>query len=165
MRDVLESEEMSCRFSVGISRPSHLYKLSDRDDIVQSMANHFSISSVKAELDQLTEGLKVLDVLNLFREYPNSMRPLLLYSKPIRLTSDYIIDIFKPMLSLPGSNVREREEAILLQWTNYVQLIEGKTIFLHCVYVCVDIPIIIKLLKKFQIKMEVSMGLLQMEKL
>ncbi len=125
MRALLDSEEMSFRFSIGLSRPSYSLQLSDRDAIVESMATHFSILSVKAELDQLIEGLKVLDVLNLYRDYPKIMRPLLIYNKPKSLTSDYILDVFKPLLSINGSNVQEKEEAILLQWTNYVQLIEG----------------------------------------
>ena len=131
MRELLDSDDMDFRFSIGLSRPSYSLQLTDRDSMVQSMATHYSVLSVKAELDQLIDGLKVLGVLDLLRNYPKVMRPLLLCKKPVCLTSDYVIDMFKPVMSLPGSNQREKEEALTLHWVNYVQLIEGKVLKMY----------------------------------
>lgn len=69
--------------------------------------------------------MKVLGVLDLFRSRPN-LRHLLIIKPPVALTSDHIINLFKPILSPIGSNLREAEDAVVLKWINYIQLIEGQ---------------------------------------
>ncbi len=53
------------------------------------------------------------------------MRPLLISEPHVDLTSDYMIYLFKPCLSPLGSNHRETEDASVLKWINYIQMIEG----------------------------------------
>ena len=126
MKALLDSDEkMGFRFSIGVSMPSSSVRLADREAIVQSVAKHYSVLSVKAELDQIVDGLKTMGVLDLFRSRPNLMRPLLMGKPPASLTSDYMINLFTPALSPSGSNQREGEDATVLQWINYVQMIEG----------------------------------------
>ena len=64
--------------------------------------------------------MKVLGVLDLFRSRPNLMRHLLISKPPVALTSDHIINLFKPILSPIGSNLREPEDAVVLKWINYI---------------------------------------------
>ena len=124
---------MGFRSSIGVSRPS---QLADRGTIIQSIATHYSVVSMKAELDQIVDGLNVLVVLNLFESHPNTMRPLLICKQSALLTSDYVIDLFKPVMSVAGSNQREAEDRAVLQWVNYVHLIEGKlsVLFIQCFF-------------------------------
>lgn len=43
----------------------------------------------------------------------------------IKVTSDYIQDLFKPILSPSGSNKRATEGAILMNWIHYLQKLDG----------------------------------------
>ena len=120
---------MAFRYTIGMCQPSSSLDLSDRYNIVQSMATHYSIVSVKAELDQFVDGLRASGVLELFQKFPTVMRPTLLCKEPLPLTSDHMIDLFEPIMSISGSNRREEEEAIVLKWINYLQLIEGEVLY------------------------------------
>ena len=87
---------------------------------------------VKAELDQLRGGLpSTLNVLhlireNLIRENAPQMRSLFfIYSEPAPLKADDIFDLFTPKLFPVGSNIREAEEAAVMLWCDFLQLIES----------------------------------------
>ncbi len=125
VRELLDSDKMGFRFSIGVSMPSSLVHFNDREAIIRSVATHYSVLSVKAELDQFLDGFKAMGVLDLFRSRPNQMRPLLISEPHVDLTSDYMIYLFKTCLSPLGSNQREAEDASILKWINYIQMIEG----------------------------------------
>lgn len=59
MRQLLDSEDFDFRFDVGLGlgQPTSLLMFTDRERLVQSFAMHYSVLHVKAELDQLLEGL------------------------------------------------------------------------------------------------------------
>ena len=82
---------------------------------------------VKAELDQLRGGLpSTLNVLHLICENAPQMRSLFfIYSEPAPLKADDIFDLFTPKLSPVGSNIREAEEAAVMLWCDFLQLIES----------------------------------------
>lgn len=126
MRTLLDSDEYDMRYSIGIGQPSSSLKLCDRDRIVQAFATHFTIITVKAELDQMTEGLKALGVLQLIHSNPKKMRQLFVRESKVKLTADILMDIFRFNLSPLGSNTRECEETVIMHWVNYLQMIEGK---------------------------------------
>lgn len=125
MRELLDSEEYDMRYSIGIGQPSSSLQYDDLDRIVQAFATHFSIVCVKAELDQLTEGLNALGILDLIRSNPNKMRQLFFSGNEVSLTADKMLAMFHSNLSPLGSNRRESEEAVLMKWVNYLQKIEG----------------------------------------
>ena len=56
-----------CRYECGISKPTVNIRDIERSSIVSSLCLHFVILSVKAELDDLVNGLKSLDILSLVR--------------------------------------------------------------------------------------------------
>ena len=89
------------------------------------MCMHYIILIVKAELDQVVSGLQTLDVLSLLRESPTVTRPLLVFS-PMTLSAEDIFDMFKPLLSPPGSNARELEEDRLMKWMHFLECVAGK---------------------------------------
>ena len=135
MRTLLDSEEFDMRYSIGIGQSSSSMKFRDLDQIVQAFATHFAIISVKAELDQIVDGLKGWEVLQLIRSNPNKMRQLFLHEE-IHITADIMFNMFRSNLSPTGSNQRELEEAVLLKWANYLQMIEGINLRSHfyCAY-------------------------------
>ena len=108
----MDSEEFSFRFDVGVSDLSTRLKFTDRERIVQSLATYFVIVRAKASIDQIAEGLSTLGVLEMMRANPHTMRKLFLH-RPV-LNADYMLDLFKPRLSAPGTNRREDEEQLIM---------------------------------------------------
>ena len=51
----------------GYTKPLHIYK----QDMLSALAVHFCLLSVKAELDQLREGLETLHVLSAMMKHPH----------------------------------------------------------------------------------------------
>ena len=57
LQELLNTEEFDFRYDLGISKPVHEIRLDDRETLVSSMALHYGVLMVKAELDQLLCGL------------------------------------------------------------------------------------------------------------
>ena len=122
---MLDSDKFAFRFDIGVNNLTSNLTLADRDRIVQSIANYFTVIRVKAQIDQLSDGLKALGVLDIMKGNPHSMRELFL-AKPKPITADGMINLFEVRFSPVGSNRREDEEAVVLQWIHLIQLIDGK---------------------------------------
>ena len=103
--------------------------INDKERIINATAMHYCIFQVKAELDQLVQGLNVLKLGQLIEENPQRLRELFVYLHPSSLTSDGLFEMFPAIFSPVGSNVREAEEEALMKWVNYTQEIEGKLVF------------------------------------
>ena len=86
---------------------------------------HYLIYISKAELDQLKEGLDYLGVRNVMCCNRLIMKPLLLESGKPKLTTTTLLATFEVKWSLQGSNQREKEEAVIFGWTEYVYDTEG----------------------------------------
>ena len=114
------------RYDCGISQLPASIAAKDQTAIVSAIALHYTILVVKAELDQLVQGLETLGILSLLRNHPTSARPLLTHSDARPLTAGDVFDMFQPQLSPPGSNAREREEDQLIKWLNFLEQVEGK---------------------------------------
>ena len=80
---------------------------------------------MKAELDDLQNGLGELGVLNLLRQNAITMRALFVATHDV-LTADIVQDLFKPFYSPTGSNRREHEEEVIMFWISFLQEIEGQ---------------------------------------
>ena len=78
MRRLLDSDKFDFQYEIGVAQPSQELKLRDSVRIVKSCAAHFTVHSIKAELDQLCEGLNCIGVLQLIRERPELL--LVLYT-------------------------------------------------------------------------------------
>ena len=92
MRKILDSDEYDMRYDIGIGQSSSSLELSDLDRIVQAFATHFSVVYVKAELDQLMQGLKAFGILELMCSNPNKMRKLFISGDEVPLTMDMMLD-------------------------------------------------------------------------
>ena len=126
LRNLLDSKELDFRFDIGVCTPSATVELRDGIDVPKSCAAHFTIHSVKSELDQLCDGLSTMNVLQLMKENASVMKPLLLSRNPAKLTADSMINMFVTILSPEGSNLRDSEEAAAMKWIQYLQMIEGE---------------------------------------
>lgn len=124
MRNLLDSDEFDFRYDIGIAQPSKDLQLRDCDRVVKLCAAHYTIHSVKAELDQLCDGLMCMGVLQLIQQNP-VMRTLFLPRPPKPLTADSMINMFTTKFSPLGANCREDEEAAVMKWVQFLQAVEG----------------------------------------
>ena len=98
VRQLLDSPEFEFRFDSGICQPSQSLALSDRDAIVSSITMHHTIYSCRSELDEFTEGLSVLNFLDLMKQY-EGLRSLFEHSQS-SLTADFLQDLWQLSLGL-----------------------------------------------------------------
>lgn len=77
----------------------------------------------------MVNGLESLGVLQLIRENPILTRKLFVKGSLKCLTAESVYDIFAADLSPPMSNWREKEEAQLLNWANFLEYIESMYLY------------------------------------
>ena len=134
LQNLLDSDEYSFRYDIGISQPSHTLSLVDKHKIVTLMAKYFTVLRVKSELDQLVCGLSsTLNVLDLVRKNSLQMKELFLYHDPPPLTWESVYNLFPAQMSTEGSTKREREEAVMMRWINVITCIEGNLLLQYCI--------------------------------
>ena len=123
----MDSDDLDFRYDLGISVSSAKISLADCPDITSAISFHYGILVVKAELDQILCGLsETLNVLDLIRKNPVVMRPMFVHQARPLLTADDVYDMIPPRFSVPGSNRREKEEATMMLWVEYLKLIESE---------------------------------------
>lgn len=83
--------------------------------------------SSKGQIDQMMEGLNEHGLLSLMKKYPECARVMLSNATEV-LTAAAMIDLFQVEYSSCGSNNRQKEEASIIMFYDYLQDIEGKTI-------------------------------------
>ena len=90
------------------------------------MAKHFCTLRGKAELYPLLCGLSsTLNVLQFLRDNSKQLSQLFIYNPFPMLTWDKLYNLLPAKLSVEGSNKRECEEAIMMNWVKLAQFIEG----------------------------------------
>ena len=127
LSQTLDSPAFLFRFECGCPMPSQSVTLSDCDALVKSIALHFIIYSQKAELDDIGSGLDdVLEFGQLIRTHPTLFKPLFVASGRTKLHADIFLSLFDIDYSPRGSNQREREEEVMLNFNYYIQEFESK---------------------------------------
>ena len=124
LQEVLDSDELSCRFDCGVTKPSVAYHITDKPKILHLFCLHFLILQRKAEIDQLMEGLNDLGFLQFLKRHPDAARALLV-SGSQKLTAASLEQLFSVGFSESGSNRRCEEERVMMMWLEYLQDIEG----------------------------------------
>ena len=123
MRIVLGSADFAFRFECGLCQPVNGFKLDDKSVIISSIAMHYCIYSAKGELDELQRGLKSLEFLDVVTANP-AMSALFKHSPSI-LSSEMIEDMFVPEFNPKGSNIRAKEEAVIMFYSELLHEIDG----------------------------------------
>ncbi len=134
-RQLLDCDKFDFRYACGVPQPSSLIRVIDCDTIVSSVTMHYSVLVCKAELDQLVQSLESLQVLELVRANPQIMKPLFVgTSSKLNITADDLFDLLPAQFSPAGSNRRESEENVVMDWDNYNHMIEGYNIITNWEY-------------------------------
>ena len=71
------------------------------------------------EIQQFQEGLDVLGMGKLLKAHPSQCRELFTHNPKV-VTSYDLNKLFLPILSEKGSNMREKEEAIVMNQKDYI---------------------------------------------
>lgn len=118
---LLVENELDVRFDCGYTKPSHLIDLSHREEIIKALWLHYVFFSPHAELDQLKKGFReTLQMERLVCLHPCVVLGFLIASRDFDVTADYLLDSFVINYSDEGCNKRTAEEALILNWNDYV---------------------------------------------
>ena len=71
------------------------------------------------ELSQFVEGLDVLGIGNLVKAHCLQFKELFVHNPKV-VTGHDLDKLFLPLLSSEGSNLREKEEALVMNWKEYI---------------------------------------------
>lgn len=106
--------------------------LDDKTYMVECGILHYTHYRIRAELDQIKEGLAKVGVLSAIkRRRPNIWKPLLCADRRLDITVEYIRQLFEPSFSETGSNARLVEEDVIYNWEEYLKEM-GKIRFSFC---------------------------------
>lgn len=123
MRSILDGDDFDFRFEVGLAELSSRLELSDCRRIVQSISRYFTVVRVKAQIDQMLDGMNALGIGELIRSNPRTIHKLFM-TQPEPITPDSLLNLFRTMFSPEGSNRREDEEQVIMYWVNFLEIIE-----------------------------------------
>eukprot|EP00731_Ephydatia_muelleri_P016024 Em0009g448a len=126
---LLDNPVLSHRIQLGIDKPSTHYHLTDKSHILRILCIHQTILSSKGQIDQMMEGLNEHGLLSLMKKYPECARVMLSNATEV-LTAAAMIDLFQVEYSSCGSNNRQKEEASIIMFYDYLQDIEDGKVFL-----------------------------------
>lgn len=119
---MLASDDLDFRFDIGYCKP---VTIDNKSQLVASTALHFTIYQVKAALDQFIEGLETLGIHSLIKKHPESFFTLFCGKADQHpLTADDFLSLFQPDYAPSSSNDRETEEALILNWNDFMQDVE-----------------------------------------
>ena len=116
------SFDCSLRFKAGYSKP--IVSMEDKDDLIRCVSLHYSLL-FGLELEQFLDGLKISGLLELLRDHPMKARHLFMQSAENQLTAERVDDLFVCVFSPKGNNKRSAEEAIALNFSRYLELVEA----------------------------------------
>lgn len=118
----------------GFLKPTVQVTPNDVPEIFRSVCLEYVIVRSICEMTQFLEGLQTLDVATLIKQHPSIMRQVFT-SNTLPVTARDLTNLLVPVYSPVGSNAREEEEAIMLNWNYYLQDIQGKVVVHTLVFV------------------------------
>lgn len=77
------------------------------------------------DIAEFVEGMQATGIATLIKHHPVILMNLFIHNYSVKVTAQYLCDLLRPLLSPRGHNRREEEEAIVLNWRDYLQDIEG----------------------------------------
>lgn len=109
----------------GFLKQPHKITLDDVCEITETVCVEYLIHRNVAEIQQFMDGLDVLGIGALLKSYPECFKEMFIHTPKV-VTAHDLDKLFIPQFSPHGSNIREKEEAIVLNWKDYIYEAEGK---------------------------------------
>lgn len=110
----------------GFLKPTYKVVIADVPEITEVVCTEYLIMRSLNEIQQFENGLDMLGIGSLIKQYPEHLKELFIYN-PKPVTASDLDQIFLPQFSPHGSNAREKEEVIILNWKDYIYEAEGIT--------------------------------------
>ena len=124
LQDLLMDDDAGYITTSGFCKPVFKVSMNDIPDIIEAVCTEFSIMKSISEISQFQEGLNVLGVSDLIKAHPSILQEAFVHSDK-KFTASDLDELFLPVFSPAGSNAREKEEAIVLNWKDYIFEAEG----------------------------------------
>ena len=116
LKRTVSGDDFDFLIDCGYSKPLRDCVLDDKKEMLECVILHFTHYRIRAELDQLKEGLAMVGVLPAIQSRPNLWKPLLCHTESLKVIPDYIRQLFEPVVSAMGSNARRTEEDVSYHW-------------------------------------------------
>ena len=121
LQALLNGDDYTFRFHCGYTKPSTLVSLDDKEEFARSIWLHFVLFQPHAELEQLRKGpYQTLQFELLACAHPKEVWGILAASTVFDVTPQHLCDSFVVHYSDNGSNNRNKEEAVIFFWFEYV---------------------------------------------
>lgn len=135
LRTELGKDCYAFRFDYGYCKSAANLTIKDKDDFINVVWLHHIFFVPHAELEQLRKGFReTLEVEILCLQHPDKLVEVLAANKLFIPSSKHFIDEAVIDYSDNGSNDRTKEEAIVVNWNNFVNECEtspnGMSLFL-----------------------------------
>ena len=101
-----------------------LPKFAMKGQLVSELYHFFVIDKARTAIEEFKDGLRTLDVLDVLMRFPSIFRSYFCYGLT-KLTAQSVDDIFRPILLEEGTQMRDREELLIMHWRDYLQDCEG----------------------------------------
>ena len=124
LRDLLMDDDAEYISNCGFLKPTYKVTMADVPQISEVICTEYLIMRSINEVQQFESGLNVLDIGSLIKRYPEHLEEIFVHN-PQPVTAGILDGIFMPQFSPLGSNAREKEEAIILNWKDYIYEAEG----------------------------------------
>ena len=121
LKRTVSGDDFDFLIDCGYSKPLRDCVLDDKKEMLECVILHFTHYRIRAELDQLKEGLAMVGVLPAIQSRPNLWKPLLCHTESLKVIPDYIRQLFEPVFSVMGSNARRAEEDLSYHWEEYLK--------------------------------------------
>ena len=92
-----------------------------KTEMVECVILHYTHYRIRAELDQIKDGLAKVGVLSAIKQRPYIWKSLLCADRRLDITVEYIRQLFEPSFSETGSNARLVEEDLIYNWEDYLK--------------------------------------------
>ena len=97
----------------------------DIPHIVRAVYLEYVVLQSSQEIAQFVEGMQATGIAALIKHHPVILKNLFIHDSSVKVTAQYLCDLLHPLLSPRGHNRREEEGAVVLNWRDYLQDIEG----------------------------------------
>ena len=109
---------MNVHFDAGFCKP--IVTIEDKVKMLHIITLLYTLIQSLAEVNQFIEGLKLNGLLECMRQHPYDSRKLFTYENN-QISGEELDNLLVRLFAEPGSNKRELEERVSLNFTRYLE--------------------------------------------
>ena len=138
LQSLVKLERFDFRFNCGYTKPATNIVIDDKDPFIKAIWLHYAYFLPHAELQQLQKGFReTLQMELLVCLHPDEIRALLVASSLYDVKASFFHDHFIVQYSEQGSNGRTAEEAVMLNWAEYINECASGTDDVASIVLCI----------------------------